>query len=129
MIDSINISNIDELNQVNPNTVNNLVAHAIPLQGKHLIEASAGTGKTFNITRIYFQSSADSVERHRDCRNRKSNARNQFQFAILKRGKHQPRSIQGQIPSRQFLGHLVRTLQNGNAFSGSFVPTVQIGKF
>ncbi|MDT0594069.1 exodeoxyribonuclease V subunit beta [Glaciecola petra] len=25
----------------------------IPLQGKHLIEASAGTGKTYNITRIY----------------------------------------------------------------------------
>ncbi len=55
MIDSINTSNIDELNQVNPNTVNNLVAHTIPLQGKHLIEASAGTGKTFNITRIYLR--------------------------------------------------------------------------
>jgi exodeoxyribonuclease V beta subunit len=33
----------------------NLVAHTIPLQGKHLIEASAGTGKTFNITRIYLR--------------------------------------------------------------------------
>jgi len=35
--------------------VNNLVAHTIPLTGKHLIEASAGTGKTFNITRIYLR--------------------------------------------------------------------------
>jgi len=34
---------------------NNLIAHTIPLQGKHLIEASAGTGKTFNITRIYLR--------------------------------------------------------------------------
>ncbi len=33
----------------------NLVAHTIPLSGKHLIEASAGTGKTFNITRIYLR--------------------------------------------------------------------------
>ena len=33
----------------------NLIAHTIPLQGKHLIEASAGTGKTFNITRIYLR--------------------------------------------------------------------------
>ena len=35
--------------------MNNLVAHDIPLTGKHLIEASAGTGKTFNITRIYLR--------------------------------------------------------------------------
>lgn len=35
--------------------VSNLCAHTIPLQGKHLIEASAGTGKTFNITRIYLR--------------------------------------------------------------------------
>ncbi|WDE07751.1 exodeoxyribonuclease V subunit beta [Thalassomonas viridans] len=34
---------------------NNLVAHEIPLTGKHLIEASAGTGKTFNITRLYLR--------------------------------------------------------------------------
>ncbi|MEG3768466.1 exodeoxyribonuclease V subunit beta [Alteromonas sp. 14N.309.X.WAT.G.H12] len=27
----------------------------IPLQGRHLIEASAGTGKTFNITRLYLR--------------------------------------------------------------------------
>ncbi|MBU2977148.1 exodeoxyribonuclease V subunit beta [Alteromonas sp. C1M14] len=27
----------------------------MPLQGRHLIEASAGTGKTFNITRIYLR--------------------------------------------------------------------------
>jgi len=33
----------------------NLVAQHIPLTGKHLIEASAGTGKTFNITRIYLR--------------------------------------------------------------------------
>jgi exodeoxyribonuclease V beta subunit len=32
-----------------------LIAHQIPLQGKHLIEASAGTGKTFNITRLYLR--------------------------------------------------------------------------
>ena len=28
---------------------------AMPLRGRHLIEASAGTGKTFNITRIYLR--------------------------------------------------------------------------
>ena len=33
----------------------NLVAHEIPLRGKHLIEASAGTGKTYNITRLYLR--------------------------------------------------------------------------
>ncbi|WP_440875812.1 exodeoxyribonuclease V subunit beta [Thalassotalea sp. PLHSN55] len=33
----------------------NLQAHSIPLTGKHLIEASAGTGKTYNITRIYLR--------------------------------------------------------------------------
>ncbi|MDT0605299.1 exodeoxyribonuclease V subunit beta [Thalassotalea castellviae] len=33
----------------------NLVAHEIPLTGIHLIEASAGTGKTHNITRIYLR--------------------------------------------------------------------------
>ena len=27
----------------------------LPLTGRHLIEASAGTGKTFNITRIYLR--------------------------------------------------------------------------
>ena len=36
-------------------TLQNLTAHSIPLYGKHLIEASAGTGKTFNITRIYLR--------------------------------------------------------------------------
>ena len=36
-------------------TIKNLCAHQIPLQGKHLIEASAGTGKTFNITRLYLR--------------------------------------------------------------------------
>jgi len=33
----------------------NLVAHEVPLKGKHLIEASAGTGKTYNITRLYLR--------------------------------------------------------------------------
>ncbi|REL26867.1 exodeoxyribonuclease V subunit beta [Thalassotalea euphylliae] len=32
-----------------------LHAEQIPLTGRHLIEASAGTGKTFNITRIYLR--------------------------------------------------------------------------
>ncbi|MER2494044.1 exodeoxyribonuclease V subunit beta [Catenovulum sediminis] len=32
-----------------------LQAHILPLSGTHLIEASAGTGKTFNITRIYLR--------------------------------------------------------------------------
>ncbi|MBU2870512.1 exodeoxyribonuclease V subunit beta [Colwellia sp. E2M01] len=36
-------------------TLKNLDATTIPLQGKHLIEASAGTGKTYNITRIYLR--------------------------------------------------------------------------
>lgn len=35
--------------------VQSLEAHKIPLEGVHLIEASAGTGKTFNITRIYLR--------------------------------------------------------------------------
>jgi len=33
----------------------NLEAATIPLKGRHLIEASAGTGKTYNITRIYLR--------------------------------------------------------------------------
>jgi len=33
----------------------NLDAKIIPLTGKHLIEASAGTGKTYNITRLYLR--------------------------------------------------------------------------
>ena len=33
----------------------NLSAATIPLTGRHLIEASAGTGKTYNITRIYLR--------------------------------------------------------------------------
>ena len=28
---------------------------AMPLHGRHLIEASAGTGKTYNITRLYLR--------------------------------------------------------------------------
>ena len=32
-----------------------LDASAIPLYGRHLIEASAGTGKTYNITRLYLR--------------------------------------------------------------------------
>ncbi|MDO6447296.1 exodeoxyribonuclease V subunit beta [Colwellia sp. 1_MG-2023] len=42
------------MNKTTP-VVKNLVAQAIPLRGIHLIEASAGTGKTFNITRIYLR--------------------------------------------------------------------------
>ncbi|MFT5756953.1 MAG: exodeoxyribonuclease V beta subunit [Alteromonadaceae bacterium] len=42
-------------NKTSTANINNLVAHTIPLTGKHLIEASAGTGKTFNITRIYLR--------------------------------------------------------------------------
>lgn len=40
---------------MNSETVLPLDAHKIPLEGIHLIEASAGTGKTFNITRIYLR--------------------------------------------------------------------------
>ncbi|AAZ25962.1 exodeoxyribonuclease V subunit beta [Colwellia psychrerythraea] len=36
-------------------TLQNLDAATIELTGKHLIEASAGTGKTYNITRIYLR--------------------------------------------------------------------------
>lgn len=36
-------------------TLENLEAATIPLTGRHLIEASAGTGKTYNITRIYLR--------------------------------------------------------------------------
>lgn len=36
-------------------TLSNLDAATIPLTGRHLIEASAGTGKTYNITRIYLR--------------------------------------------------------------------------
>lgn len=36
-------------------TLTNLDASTIPLTGRHLIEASAGTGKTYNITRIYLR--------------------------------------------------------------------------
>lgn len=35
--------------------VENLCAHTMPLYGIHLIEASAGTGKTYNITRLYLR--------------------------------------------------------------------------
>lgn len=35
--------------------LNVLNVKSMPLQGRHLIEASAGTGKTFNITRIYLR--------------------------------------------------------------------------
>lgn len=37
------------------NEIRTLEAHILPLKGVHLIEASAGTGKTFNITRIYLR--------------------------------------------------------------------------
>ena len=38
-----------------PLHLKNLNAASISLSGKHLIEASAGTGKTYNITRIYLR--------------------------------------------------------------------------
>ncbi len=38
-----------------PLELKNLDAATIKLNGKHLIEASAGTGKTYNITRIYLR--------------------------------------------------------------------------
>jgi exodeoxyribonuclease V beta subunit len=38
-----------------PIQLKNLDAATIKLNGKHLIEASAGTGKTYNITRIYLR--------------------------------------------------------------------------
>ncbi len=41
-------------NQLNPRP-ELLEAHSIPLTGMHLIEASAGTGKTYNITRLYLR--------------------------------------------------------------------------
>jgi len=37
------------------NTAKLLDVVAMPLKGRHLIEASAGTGKTFNITRLYLR--------------------------------------------------------------------------
>ena len=48
------ISFIDSLAS-KPLQLNKLNAATIPLTGKHLIEASAGTGKTYNITRIYLR--------------------------------------------------------------------------
>jgi exodeoxyribonuclease V beta subunit len=42
-------------NQNNSPIVKSLVAQDMPLAGIHLIEASAGTGKTYNITRIYLR--------------------------------------------------------------------------
>ncbi|GAA6173373.1 exodeoxyribonuclease V subunit beta [Colwellia sp. KU-HH00111] len=45
-------------NHLSPNsglTLTNLDSATIPLTGRHLIEASAGTGKTYNITRIYLR--------------------------------------------------------------------------
>ncbi|ADA79026.1 exodeoxyribonuclease V subunit beta [Francisella tularensis] len=35
--------------------MDNLNANTITLQGRHIIEASAGTGKTFNITKLYIR--------------------------------------------------------------------------
>ncbi|WP_426370241.1 UvrD-helicase domain-containing protein [Pseudocolwellia sp. HL-MZ7] len=55
MINTIDDQSVPNSKQTSTVTANNLVAHTIPLQGKHLIEASAGTGKTFNITRIYLR--------------------------------------------------------------------------
>lgn len=46
--------NVQHSNQHNL-TLTNLNSATIPLTGRHLIEASAGTGKTYNITRIYLR--------------------------------------------------------------------------
>ncbi|MDE4982510.1 UvrD-helicase domain-containing protein, partial [Francisella tularensis subsp. holarctica] len=35
--------------------MDNQNANTITLQGRHIIEASAGTGKTFNITKLYIR--------------------------------------------------------------------------
>ncbi|MDG2394296.1 MAG: UvrD-helicase domain-containing protein, partial [Thalassotalea sp.] len=58
---SVNNESNQELQSSN-NEVNTVQTTALPLQaqtlplyGKHLIEASAGTGKTYNITRIYLR--------------------------------------------------------------------------
>ena len=40
---------------VKDSSIQALHAHTLPLFGSHLIEASAGTGKTFNIPRIYLR--------------------------------------------------------------------------
>jgi exodeoxyribonuclease V beta subunit len=45
----------DEQASGSTDTYQNLLAEHIPLQGTHLIEASAGTGKTYNITRLYLR--------------------------------------------------------------------------
>ncbi len=50
-MNSINLSSSSEQSV----TLKNLDAATIKLSGKHLIEASAGTGKTYNITRIYLR--------------------------------------------------------------------------
>ncbi|PTU02628.1 hypothetical protein DBR45_11290, partial [Pseudomonas sp. HMWF031] len=51
---------IDEQAQLQSDDHSGTEAHlldvvAMPLKGRHLIEASAGTGKTFNITRLYLR--------------------------------------------------------------------------
>ena len=64
MPDTTMVSQNTRLNAIaEPNTkatsdsiqLKNLDAATIELNGKHLIEASAGTGKTYNITRIYLR--------------------------------------------------------------------------
>ena len=43
------------MSETEPNRSQPLDVVTLPLQGRHLIEASAGTGKTFNITRLYLR--------------------------------------------------------------------------
>ncbi|WNC70207.1 exodeoxyribonuclease V subunit beta [Thalassotalea nanhaiensis] len=46
---------MNNVNSISKQTSQALHAETLPLNGCHLIEASAGTGKTFNITRIYLR--------------------------------------------------------------------------
>ena len=49
------VNNLDNKVASEALPLKNLDAASISLSGKHLIEASAGTGKTYNITRIYLR--------------------------------------------------------------------------
>jgi exodeoxyribonuclease V beta subunit len=54
-VQSVNSAVLNHSRKSKPLHLDNLNAAKIPLSGKHLIEASAGTGKTYNITRIYLR--------------------------------------------------------------------------
>ncbi|RKZ91470.1 MAG: exodeoxyribonuclease V subunit beta, partial [Gammaproteobacteria bacterium] len=55
MTDSLPDSNLNSSLKPGIKEMQPLIAESLPLQGCHLIEASAGTGKTYNITRIYLR--------------------------------------------------------------------------